>query len=389
MEEGLRIGFVYNVRSSKYDEEFLKKYTEWDYPETIEAISDALEETGNKVIHMEADREIYHKLEDKKSELDIVFNIAEYISKDLFGAENREALVPMLLEFLNIPYTGSSPQTLINALDKAATKEIVSFYGVGTAPFQVVREIPFELDKRLKFPLVVKASCEGSSIALSQSSKVENEKELNERVKEVIENFNQPALIEEYIEGKEYTIGFVGRMIVPIMEIDLSKIPGKPALRDQRIKDLEPEYTFLKVKDRSKQALSLIDYSNTYEYLATQAAIAHDALRVRDFNRMDVRLRDGKFYFLEMNPLPGMHPNYGDLPTMAKGAGMDFKELVNLILLEGIKRYRKYRQFEERFSYSRTKKIEEFCNEAISKLEFYDKEVSGIWYKYKLIKKKL
>jgi D-alanine-D-alanine ligase len=388
MTKSLTIGFVYNVRSKKYDEEFLKKYTEWDYPETIEAISSALEETGNKVIHIEADRSVFHKLEENKDKIDIAFNIAEYISKDLFGAENREALVPMLLEFLNIPYSGSSPQALINALDKAATKEIVSAYGVGTAAFQVVREYPFELDKKLKFPLVVKASCEGSSIALKQSSKVSNEEELNERVKEVITVYNQPALIEEYIEGTEYTIGFVGRLIVPIMKIDLSKIPGHPSLRDQEVKDMEPEYTFIKVKEKDKQALSLLDFDETYVYLATQAAISHDALRVRDFNRMDVRLKDGKFYFLEMNPLPGMHPNYGDLPTMAKGAGIDFDELVNMILMEAIRRYASNPLFKERFSQKRIEKIEEKYNKTLQKLGFYDREVKGIWYKYRLVKKK-
>ncbi|MGB9805522.1 MAG: D-alanine--D-alanine ligase family protein [Thermoproteota archaeon] len=388
MTKSLTIGFVYNVRSKKYDEEFLKKYTEWDYPETIEAISGALEETGNKVIHIEADRHVFHKLEENKDKIDIAFNIAEYISKDLFGAENREALVPMLLEFLNIPYSGSGPQALINALDKAATKEIVSAYGVGTAAFQVVREYPFELDKRLKFPLVVKASCEGSSIALKQTSKVNNEEELNERVKEVITVYNQPALIEEYIEGTEYTIGFVGRLIVPIMKIDLSKIPGHPSLRDQEVKDMEPEYTFLKVKEKDKQALSLLDFDETYVYLATQAAISHDALRVRDFNRMDVRLKDGKFYFLEMNPLPGMHPNYGDLPTMAKGAGIAFDELVNMILMEAIRRYANHPLFKERFSQKRIEKIEEKYNKTLQKLEFYDREVKGIWYKYRLVKKK-
>ncbi|MBO3758095.1 MAG: hypothetical protein JTT14_03210, partial [Candidatus Brockarchaeota archaeon] len=266
-----------------------------------------------------------------------------------------------------------------------ATKEIVSAYRVGTAAFQVVREYPFELDNRLKFPLVVKASCEGSSIALKQTSKVNNEEELKERVKEVITVYNQPALIEEYIEGTEYTIGFVGRMIVPIMEIDLSKIPGHPALRDQEVKDMEPEYTFLKTKEKDKQALSLLNFNETYVYLATQAAISHDALRIRDFNRMDVRLKDGKFYFLEMNPLPGMHPNYGDLPTMAKGAGIAFDELVNMILMEAIRRYEKHPLFKERFSKRRIEKIEEKYNKTIKKLKFHEGEVKGIWYKYKLI----
>lgn len=388
MSKELTIGFVYNVRSKKYNEEFLKKYTEWDYPETIEAISSSLEETGNRVIHIEADKEVFHKLEENKEKIDIVFNIAEYISKDLFGAENREAVVPMILEFLNIPYSGSGPQALINALDKAATKEVVSAYGVGTAAFQVVRELPFELDKRLRFPLVVKASCEGSSIALKQTSKVNDEKELEKRVREVLTSFNQPVLIEEYIEGTEYTIGFVGKLIVPIMKIDLSKLPGHPSLRDQEVKDMEPEYTFLRVKEADKQALSLLDFNDTYIYLATQAAISHDALRVRDFNRMDVRLKDGKFYFLEMNPLPGMHPNYGDLPTMAKGAGISFDELVNMILMEAIRRYANNPLFKERFNSKRIEKIEEKCNEALSKLKFHDKEVKGIWYNYKLVKKK-
>jgi hypothetical protein len=89
-----------------------------------------------------------------------------------------------------------------------------------------------------------------------------------------------------------------------------------------------------------------------------------------------------------MNPLPGMHPNYGDLPTMAKGAGIDFDELVNMILMEAIRRYARNPLFKERFSQKRIEKIEEKYNKTLQKLGFYDREVKGIWYKYRLVKKK-
>src|SRR3989344_5654965 len=232
----LTIGFTYNEK--KPGLEHLDKYFEWDSPETVEGITRALESTGNTVVPLEADKNIYRKLEQQRDRLDIVFNIAECLSQEIAESEDREAAVPMFLDFLQIPYTGSSPGSLINALDKATAKEILSYYGIRTPMFERISKYTDRLKRNIPYPLMVKPVSEGTSIGISQSSRVTDADALERNVRRIIDDYDQPALVEEFIGGIEYTVGIVGDLVFPILQINLERLPGTPLVRDNHVKDM-------------------------------------------------------------------------------------------------------------------------------------------------------
>ena len=150
--------------------------------------------------------------------VDVVFNIAEG-----FRGRNRESQVPALLELLDIPYTGSDPATLSLALDKALAKRVVRAAGLDTPNFQLMSSGRERLDKQfVRWPLMVKPVAEGSSKGVISKSVCHNETELREVVQELVERYQQPALVEEYIGGREFTVGLLGERrpeVLPPMEI--------------------------------------------------------------------------------------------------------------------------------------------------------------------------
>jgi len=387
-DRDLVIGFTYNLLAptKDYTLDYLRRYSEWDSATKIESITRALEETGNRVIQIPVDRDILSKLRSVKEKIDIVFNIAEGLSSELIEGNLREALIPTFLEFLQIPYTGSGPMSQAECLDKARAKDIAGAFGVRSAKSQLVWEVPFRMSEALQFPIVVKLNSEGSSLGMTQASRLDSANHVDRLVRRLIKEYRQPILIEEFIGGTEYTVGIVGNLIMPVMKVELSKLPNSPSLRDQEVKDLEPEYTFLNNPSSDKNALTLAQFSGLYDELAWMAATAHEALRCRDFNRLDFRERKGRPYMLELNPLPGMHPTDGDLPVMARAAGIDFGSLVNMVLLEAIKRYRADDRFSERFAARRTNAIAERVNKMVSRLGFFPKKITTFGKEYCLLR---
>jgi len=358
----------------------VRKYSEWDSEETISSMVAAFEETGNEAIRIPADEDVFNKLRDMRRELDIVFNMAEGMSPDLIEGVIRESVVPTLLEFLQIPYTGSGPLSLAECLDKARSKEIAAAHGVRTTKFQVVSWLPFRLRTDMSFPLVVKPIAEGSSIGLTQKSKVDDEKSLQVAVKSLIEDYRQPALIEEFVGGKEYTVGIVGNSVMPVMMIDLGKMPNDPWLRDQDVKDAEPNYVCMSNPGREDAALSLAPFGDLYAELVEMAVTAHRALRCRDYNRLDLREKNGTPYLLELNPLPGMHPIEADLTVMAAAAGINYPSLVNMVLLSAISRYSADPRFASRFDPKRIRRIVERVETTMSRVRCHPLklEVDGL-----------
>lgn len=378
----LTIGFTYNEKKPGLEQ--LDRYLEWDSHETIEGISRALESTGNIVVPLEADKDIYRKLEQQRDRLDIVFNIAECLSQEIAESEDREAAVPMFLDFLQIPYTGSSPGSLINALDKATAKEILSYYGIRTPMFERISHYTDRLRRNIPYPLMVKPVSEGTSIGISQSSCVTDSDALERTVRRIIDDYDQPALVEEFIDGLEYTVGIVGDLVFPILQINLKRLPGTPLVRDHHVKDIEPQYT--DTSGKTDSALMLAPFDKRYRNLATQAVLAHAAIGCRDYNRMEFREKEGRTYFLEMNALPGMHPTEGDLPVMAKAAGIEYDALVNMILHEAISRYKANQKYSARFDDSRTEDIDEMVKSAKASLGFYKENATSREHEYVMVR---
>jgi D-alanine-D-alanine ligase len=327
----LKIGFTFNVkRVTPLDENGDDSEAEYDSPKTLRSIREAIASHGHEVIDLEATNELPQHL--ATAAIDVVFNIAEGLR-----GRNREAHVPALCELLDIPYTGSDPATLAIALDKALTKRVLAPAGVATPESFVLAtgkdRIPREL---LKFPLIVKPVAEGSSKGVHTTSVVHSENELRQVAKEMIGRYQQPALVEEYVTGREFTVGLLGERrprVLPPMEI---------VFTDKT--EAHPVYSFahkLAPTDKVKYEVPANLTPSEQREVERVSRLVFMTLGCRDVARVDVRLQpNGRVVVLECNPLPGLTPGWSDLCLIAQAAGIDYRTLIGEILAGAIRRYK-------------------------------------------------
>ncbi|MGQ0507068.1 MAG: D-alanine--D-alanine ligase family protein [Myxococcaceae bacterium] len=326
----LRVGFTYNVKRVKPTADAVEdSQAEYDSPSTLQAIREAIASWGHEVVDLEATAELPSLL--SSTPVDLVFNIAEG-----FRGRNRESQVPALLELLDIPYTGSDPATLAIALDKTVAKKIVRQHGIQTPDFQMMVTGKERLSKDFTFPLMVKPVAEGSSKGVVSKSVCYSEQELRAVVREMVSKYQQPALIEEYIGGREFTVGLLGerrpKALPPMEIVFLDKEEKNPVYSFQHKLDWNDRIRY-DVPAKIEPALT--------ERLKAAARGAFMALGCRDVGRIDFRMDEkGRVYFLECNPLPGLTPDWSDLVLIAKGSGMDYRTLIGEILSGAIRRYK-------------------------------------------------
>jgi D-alanine-D-alanine ligase len=311
-------------------------YAEWDTWETINAVKDAIKSFHNVTL-VEADENAFETLRQLKP--DIVFNIAEG-----FNGMSREAQIPAILDMLQIPYTGSDPLTLATCLDKARTKEILSYNKIPNPEFLLVSDFDQINNLDFDYPLMIKPVSEGSSKGIFSSSFVKNFDELKNEAGRILKEYNQPALLEEFLPGREFTVAVIGNgdeaEVLPIVEIQYDDFPD----------DFVPIYSY-----EAKWILDTIE--NPLEVFNCPAKIdkklekkikntvlqAYNILRCKDWCRIDVRLdKNGEPNIIEVNPLPGILPNPEEnscFPKAARAAGMDYNEMINKVLLDAAKRY--------------------------------------------------
>ncbi len=303
-------------------------FSEWDSQETINAISGALQKRGHSVDTIDVE---YPGLLSyfKNNRVDLVFNIAEG-KRGKF----RESEVPAVLDYLNIPYTGSSTFSLALALNKALTKKILKAEGIPTPNFQVFSTGKEIIDPTLRFPLIVKPNCEGSGKGIGSSNVVGTMEELRAKVNELIGSYGQEVLVEEFIEGKELTIGILKNgktTVLPILEIDFSDCT----------KSGEYFYSWKMKEFQGNKEMGLVPTfhcparldKETEKRVKEIALRTHNAVGCLDISRTDVRLSsDGIPYVLEINPLPGLNPKESNFPMMAYAAGMQYDDLIEAIL---------------------------------------------------------
>ncbi len=330
--ERLRIGFTYNIKRPG-NKEAGDADAEYDSPLTIEAITQALESMGHIVVPLEANSELPSKL--MESKVNLVFNIAEGLS-----GRNREAQVPALCELCGIPYTGSDAATLALALDKALAKRLLRQHAILTPEFQVMTTGREKMSPRLRFPLIVKPIAEGSSKGILSKCVVDDEPSLRKVVRELVERYKQPALVEEYISGREFTVGMLGERrprLLPPMEIIFKDGNNKRPVYDLEVKqDCFKHVVYQCPAKLSPQELRSVERA---------ARETFQALDCRDVARVDLRMNEqGQVYVLEINPLPGLTPDYSDLVLIAKAAAMDYRTLIAEILAGGLKRLREKRR---------------------------------------------
>ena len=331
----MKIALTFNLK--KKDESKPADYfSEFDSEDTINAIISALKTKGHVVEPI--DVEYPHLFSYfRKNRVDMVFNIAEG-KRGKF----RESEVPAILDYLNIPYTGSNTFSLALALNKALTKKILKAENIPTPRFQVFTKGNEELDTDLRFPLIVKPNCEGSAKGINKTNVVNTKAELFLKAKEIINMYKQEALVEEFIEGKELTVGILENgktMILPILEIDFS---------DCR-KSGEYFYSWRMKEYQGNTELGLLPAfhcparldKKTEAQVKEVALKTHRAVGCLDISRTDIRLgKDNIPYVLEINPLPGLDPKESNFPIMAYAAGIKYEDLIEAILMSASERKR-------------------------------------------------
>jgi D-alanine-D-alanine ligase len=318
---------------------------EFDGMDTIQAIRSAIESDGHVTSFLAADSTLPTRL--KEFYPDICFNIAEGM-----GGDAREAQVPALLEMLHVPYTASRVLANALALDKTMTKRIWRDVGLPTAAFQEFSTGDEPLSPHLQFPLFVKPAREGTGMGMDGDSIVNNEEQLRKRVRWVVQTYRQPALVEDYLPGREFTIGVLGRADAalysrrpelygpdgfhrfPVLEVEASR-SITPGVYGNLAKTLH--YGDAGIPDFICPADVTPELTQKLQDLAIRG---HQALDALDVSRLDIRLDvAGEPRLIEINSLPGLSPGFSDLCVIAQAEGITYQELILEILYLGASRF--------------------------------------------------
>jgi len=331
----MRVALTYNLKK-KDPLKPADYFSEYDSEETINSVINALKNKGHSVEAIDVEYPALFSYF-KKNRVDMVFNIAE-------GKHGRfrESEVPAVLDYLNIPYTGSETFSLALALNKALTKKILKAENIPTPNFQLFVRGDEELSADLAFPLIVKPNCEGSAKGINKTNVVNNKDELFKKVRECIDIYRQEALVEEFIEGKELTVGILENgktRVLPILEIDFSNCK----------KSGEYFYSWKMKEFQGNTELGLVPEfycparldKDIEEKVKDVALRTHRAVGCLDISRTDIRLDKSNVpYVLEINPLPGLDPKESNFPIMAYAAGMAYDDLIEAILISASERKR-------------------------------------------------
>ena len=326
----MRIGLSFDLKESVAAQADAPDdaFEEYDSSKTIEIIASSLEAKGHSVALLGGGAEFLDNI--RKEKVDIVFNVAE--GRGSF--RSREAQVPSVLEMLDIPYTGSDPQTLSICLDKLVTKNLVTGFGVSTPRWLTISD-KSELNQapwsEIPFPAIVKPAFEGSSKGIRLTSLTHTLKQAQEEASRLLETYRQPVMVEEFIDGDEVTVGIIGNSsptIVGMMRI----LPRKKG-------------HFVYSLEVKRDYVNLVDYEcparlspEVLERIASSSLKVFRGLGCRDFARLDFRIsREGVAHFLEVNPLPGLG-DYSDLVIMAQMMGWTHEKLIGAVLDAALER---------------------------------------------------
>lgn len=321
------VGLTYDLRDDYkalgYDNEAV---AEFDSIETINAIESALQQTGFSTQRIGHIKNLVDRLAHNER-WDIVFNIAE----GMYGI-GREAQIPALLDAYRIPYTFSDPLVLTLTLHKAMTKQIIQHHNIPTPSFALITEMSHLDHCALPLPVFAKPNAEGTGKGITASSIIHSKKELYETCESLLRIYQQPVLVEEFLPGREFTVGIVGSgrhaKAIGITEIILLKNAEKDVY----------SYT------NKELCESLVEYRHVSDDCAMEACAialrAWIALGCLDAGRIDIKCDSlGNPQFMEVNPLSGLHPTHSDLPIICSQAGLSYQQLIATIMFHAIHRY--------------------------------------------------
>lgn len=321
----MKIGLTYDLRSDYLKQGYsMEETAEFDKESTIEGLETAIQNAGHHTQRIGNSQQLMKNLLEG-ARWDMVFNICE----GLYG-EGRESLVPALLDQYKIPYVFSGPVTLCVGLNKAVTKQILRDSGVNTPAFHVVSRLSDIQDIRLVYPLFAKPISEGTGKGIDSASILNSKEELETVCKKLLTKFAQPVLVEEYLPGREFTVGVLGTGEEAI-------VPGAM------------EIVYKQASDNIYSYENKENYEEVVDYIAVKGEMLEDCKKIAlhawkvlnclDGGRIDVKMdRFGKISFIEVNPLAGLNPQISDLPILCRLNNISYQEIINAILNSAIKR---------------------------------------------------
>lgn len=298
-----------------------------------DAVANSLRSFGHQVVSVPIRHELWEPLREFDPNEWLIFNLCESIRDKTY----LEPYVISVYEYLHFRYTGSNRLTLATCLNKARAKEMLKAHGIPTAPFQVIA--PPSVHRQLDFPLFVKPVAEDASLGITLDSVVQNDRELRQQLKFIWNTYRQPALVESFIEGREFNVTVLGNdnpRVLPLSEINFKQIPNPKerivTFKGKWIEDSD-DYKFTQVISPAKVTDALRDK------IGAVAVGAYRALGVRDYGRVDIRVMNGTPYVLEVNPNADLSPDAG-IARAARVAGMSYAMLSDEIVRLAAHRYR-------------------------------------------------
>lgn len=328
----LRVGFCYNLRADfpREPDSPADIDLDWDVPETVSHILAGVREAGYEGVDVGDPRRLVDT--NVSQAIDLVFSICE-----MRGYRFREGLIPSLCEVLGLPYVMSPPDALMISLDKNLCNLVMRQAGVPVPDWTVIGNPWMDADRGWfrHFPYLVKPSAEGSGMGISRDCIVNDLSELYARVEMIGRQYRQPALVQTFLPGREFTVGL------------LERHDGLEVLKALEIVPRTPLDTFTydaAVKERADALVEFVPVDGEPELeqrMHSIARTAFNALGCRDGARVDLRLSsEGVPYFLEINPLPHLHPEIGDYCRSARASGYSHPQLMGLLIDNAALRWR-------------------------------------------------
>jgi D-alanine-D-alanine ligase len=319
----MKVGLTFDLRSWYIDRGYsMDETAEFDKQETVDALDNSLKQMGHTTEPIGNAFQLIEALAAGKR-WDIVFNIAE----GLYG-DGRESVVPAILDQYRIPYVFSGPVIMGVSLNKHLAKLVVSSAGVPVSPGILITEPDSSYKISLNYPLFVKPVSEGTGKGITEKSLVKNIAELRVMVEWILSEFRQPALVEEYLPGREFTVGIVGSGHHAVVIGGMEVICADNLPYSVEVKENYQNYC---------------KYAPLDENIADECRVvalgAWKALEAVDAGRIDLKAdRNGRICFIEANPLAGLNPVHSDLPILARMYGIEYQKLMEMIMESAVSR---------------------------------------------------
>lgn len=306
--------------------------------EEYEQLTELIRKNGFNAYHFNVKDDFFKLIEHLKTEKpDVIFNFVELFHND----PKLEMNIAGIFELLKIPYTGAPPIALANCQNKVLTKRILAYNRIASPHFIVVSEMKQRYSHKLKFPLIVKPAYEDASVGIDYKAVVRGNKDLKKRIDNILESFKQPALVEEFIEGRELNVAIMGDKnpeVLPISEIDFSEMPDHL----ENIVSYQAKWDPLHEAYHKTIPICPAELPGEIrKKVETIALTAFKTMGVRDYSRVDIRLsKENEVFVLEVNPNPDLTESAGFMRS-AEAAGYSYEESLVKILSFAVERGKK------------------------------------------------